>query len=329
MDQFLLVVATAFKTPSLGGMMCRHDSIVTLCAGLLSLLLLTNSTAVLAQDDEVTGRGSLRLEYQFIRTGAFDSSIGDIDIGNTDGHTFLLSAEFALNDRWTLFASLPWISKRHQGALPHDPVNDITEWDPPDLTLVDDGDFHSDFQDLYVGVSYLAKSGALSLAPFVSYGLPTHNYPIYAHAAVGRNIWHVPVGVAWSYLPHFSDFYFSGDVAYVFSQKTLGVDISHWLINTTVSYYVTPSFAPKVFVSIKHGTEGLDWPDDYDITALNDQKWYYHDRMIKHNFINGGVGFDWILNDRYQLSGSWFTMLRPDQVNKIDYAYTLGMTWLW
>ena len=310
-------------------MMNRHDSRQKLCAGLTSLLIVMASTSVSAQDDEVTGRGSLRLEYQFIRTSAFDSSIGEIDIGNTDGHTFILSAVYALNDRWTMMASLPWIKKRHQGALPHNPVTDLTAYVAPNLSLIDDGNFHSDFQDFYVGVGYQAKTGPLSIEPFISYGFPTNDYPFYAHAAVGRNIWHMPVGAAWSYLPHFSDFYFSGDVAYVFTEKSLGTDISHWLINGRVSYYVTPAFAPNIFVSIKHGTKGLDFPDDYDVTALNDEKWYFHDRMIKHNFINGGIGFDWILNNRYQLSGSWFTMLRPDQVNIVDFAYSLGITRYW
>ena len=309
--------------------MIRHESIHILCSTLLSLPLVLGVSPVLAQEDEVTGKASLRLEYQFIRTSAFSSSIGDIDIGKTDGHTFLLSGDYALNDRWSVSASLPWIKKRHQGALPHNPVTEITAWTPPDLSLIDDGNFHSDFQDLYLGVSYLAKTGPLSISPFVSYGFPTNDYPFYAHAAVGRNIWHLPVGAAWSFTPHFSDFYFSGDVAYVFTEKSLGVDISHWLINARVGYYLTPSFVPKIFLSMKHGTKGLGFPDDYDVTALNDEKWYYHDRMIKHNFLNGGIGFDWILNNRYQLSGTWFTMLDPDQVNIVDFAFTLGITRYW
>ncbi len=289
-------------------------------------LLLMSAAAALAQDGGRQGSGSIRLEYQFIRTGAFDSSIGDIDIGKTDGHTFMLSADYALTDRWTVSASLPWIKKRHQGALPHNPVTEITAWDAPDKSLIDDGNFHSDWQDLYVSASYLAMDGAFSLAPFVSVGVPTNDYPFYAHAAVGRNIWHVPVGAAWSFTPYFSDFYFNGDAAYVFTEKSLGVDVSHWLINANVGYYVTPSFAPKVFINVKYGTKGLDFPDDFDLNALNDEAFYFHDRTIKHNFVNGGIGFDWIMNDRYVLSGSWLTMLDPDQVNIVDFGYTLAIT---
>jgi hypothetical protein len=273
------------------------------------------------------GDASVRFEYQFVRTGAFDSAIGEIDIGNTDSHVFMFSGDYAVTDKWTVSASLPWIKKRHQGALPHNPALELTAYPQADQSLIDDGNFHSDWQDLYLAVSYAAIQGdRWSVYPFVSAGVPTNDYPFYAHAAAGRNIWHVPVGAAFSFTPYFSDFSFSGDAAYVFTEKSVGVDISHWLINLDASYYVTPSFAPKVFLSIKHGTKGLGFPGDFDLNALNDEAWYYHDRTIKHNFMNGGIGFDWVMNDKYVVSGSWLTMLNPDQVNIVDFGFSLGIT---
>ena len=293
---------------------------------LLLYILFFGSVHFVSAQAAKNGEGSLRLEYQFIRTGDFDSSIGDLDIGNTDAHVFMLSGSYAVNNRLTLSASLPYIKKRHEGALPHNPALELTAFPQADQSLIDDGNFHSDWQDLYVSVSYLAKDGALSLSPFVSVGVPTNDYPFYAHAAVGRNIWHVPVGVAFSYTPHFSDFFFNGDVAYVFTEKSLGVDINHWLVNLDFAYYLTPRFAPKVFFNIKHGTKGLSFPDDFDVTALNDESWYFHDRTIKHNFVNGGVGFDWVVSDKYMLSASALTMLDPDQVNIVDFGFSFGIT---
>ncbi len=290
------------------------------------LVFIAASTLGSVAYGQVKGDGSLRLEYQYIRTGEFDSSIGKIDIGHTDGHTVLLSLDYAVNDRWTMMASLPWIRKRHRGATPHNPTLDITEYTPSNLTLVDDGAYHSNFQDLYIGVRYLAKRGSFSIEPHISYGTPTNDYQFYAHAAVGRNLWHLPVGASFSYLPPFSDFYFNLNASYVFTQKTLGTDISHFLVTGRVGYYLTPRIVPNIFFSIKHGTEGLEFPDDYDLTALNDRRWYHHDRMIKHNFINAGVGLDWVVNDRYLVSFATFKMVRPDQVNIVDRAWTAGVT---
>ena len=273
------------------------------------------------------GDGSFRVEYQFVETGDFESSVGPLDIGETQAHVFMFSGSYEVSDRWTLSASLPWIKKRHQGALPHNPTLDLTEYPEADQTLVDDGNFHSDWQDLYVNAMFDAYEGERwSVSPFVSVGLPTNSYPFYAHAAVGRNIWHVPVGAAISFKPYFSDFSFHGDIAYVFTEKSLDVNIDHWLINLDLAYYVTPALAPRVFVSIKHSTSGLSFPDDFDVSALNDEAWYFHDRTIKHNFVNAGVGFDWLLNDKYMLSGSALTMVNPDQVNTVDIGLSLGIT---
>ena len=70
----------------------------------------------------------------------------------------------------------------------------------------------------------------------------------------------------------------------------------------------------------------MDFPDDFPPETFDRAHWYYHDRTIKHNFVNAGVGFDWILNEKYQLSGTLFTMVKPEQVNTIEYAFTLGLT---
>ncbi len=273
------------------------------------------------------GDGSFRFEYQFVETGDYDSSIGKLDIGETQAHVYMFSGTYQLSGRWTLSASLPWIKKRHRGALPHNPSLDLTAYPEADQTLVDDGNYHSDWQDLYLGATYEAYRGdRWTVSPFIAVGTPTNDYPFYAHAAVGRNIWHVPVGTAFNFKPYFSDFAFRGDIAYVFTEKSLGVNIDHWLINLDLSYYLTPSFAPKLFVSVKHSEHGLSFPDDFDFTALNDINWYYHDRTIKHNFVNAGIGFDWVLNDKYVLSGSALTMVNPDQVNTVDLGLSLGIT---
>lgn len=277
-----------------------------------------------AQADE--GDGSFRLEYQYIRTGAFDNDFGELDIGNTDAHVIMLSGSYAFTDKLTAYASLPWIRKRHTGALPHNALVDFQNYEPPDLRVIDDGTYHSSWQDLFVGVQYLVRDERLKLAPFISYGLPTNDYPFYGHSAVGRNLWHVPIGVNWSFEPYFDRWYLDGSVAYVFTEKSLGVDVSHWLADVSFGYYVTDRFAPRLFVTTKYGTEGLDWPGDFNLDDLDSAEFYYHDRTIKHNWVNAGVGFDLILNDKYQLTGSWFTMVDPDQVNIVERAWTLAVT---
>ena len=105
--------------------------------GLLAAVLLASTTTSMAEEADAVYDNSVRVEYQFIRTGDLDTSLGAIDIGKTDTHVILLSGDYWLNDRWKLFASIPYVQKRHKGASVHDPVMDFV-WFQPDFGLPDE-----------------------------------------------------------------------------------------------------------------------------------------------------------------------------------------------
>lgn len=291
----------------------------------LCCLLLTATPEAPAQSEK--GTGSVRLEYQYVRTGDYESTVGPIDVGKTDAHALMLSADYAISERIRLFASIPYIQKRHKGALPHNPKVDFVNYTPPDLRFIDDGSYHGGLQDLFFGVQYQAyESASLSISPFVSYGFPAANYPFYAHAAIGRNVWHIPVGVEIDFVPYFSDWAFNTNLAYVFTEKSLGIDSSHWLLSGSASYYFTPRFAPKVFVAYKHVPKGVSFPDDFPPESFDSAAWFYHDRTIRHSYTNAGIGFDLGFKEKFQFSGSVYTMIRPDETNSVDIAITTGLT---
>ena len=73
------------------------DRIISLffLVGMVAVFL---SAPVLAQSQE-KGDGSLRIEYQYIRTGDFSDANFDFDYWTTDSHIALLSGDYALSDR--------------------------------------------------------------------------------------------------------------------------------------------------------------------------------------------------------------------------------------
>ncbi len=77
---------------------------IALMVGLLSVM-----TATQAQERNFDLDHSVGLDYQYIRTSAFETSTGPVDIGTTDTHVFLLSGAYALSDRWKIFASFPYV----------------------------------------------------------------------------------------------------------------------------------------------------------------------------------------------------------------------------
>ena len=290
------------------------------------LASLCMSSTTYSQEARQKGDASLTLEYQYVQSGDLVSSLGRLDLGTMDTHVMLLSGSYALNERWTVMASLPYIQRRYIGTDPHDAVNDFPTYEPPDLVFIDDGSYQKGLQDMYVGVQYLAKDDALFVSPYVYYGTPVNSYHIYGWSALGRGIWHLPVGVRLGYTPYFSDWSFNADIAYVFTEKTLGVDTSHWLIHASTGYYFTPRLEANIFLSIKKSFNGLDFDQAFIDQYFDTETWFLHDRVLKHSYFNAGIGFHLTLSEKYALSSNVLTMVNPDQTNDIEFAGAISIT---
>ncbi len=325
----------------LPAIMSRHELSVRWWP--LPLLLAGLSLVTMAQGGE-KGDASLRIEYQYISTGNFHDANTETNFSTSYSHVGLVSGDYALSERWTVFSALPYVQKRFRGnplgAAPDgDPHNPNDPWwvdfVPSDKRFIDDGEYHGGFQDLVVGTRYTAIDGpALTVSPYIAYGAPTDNYPYYGKAAIGANLWNIPVGVDVSYIPYFSDWYFSGNLAYVFSEEPLDINVDYWLAYLSGGYWFQPRLSLNVFVSVKYLRNGLlmpwsftddptygNYPEDFDT-----EEWYNHDRLLRHRYANLGLGFDYYFNEKHLFSGTYFQGFWAEQVNEVDSAFTLAFT---
>jgi hypothetical protein len=289
------------------------------------LLILANATSVAtaAEDSSRAGHGNVSVAYQYISVDGFEASQGEIDIGTVDTHTLYFEIDYHLSDRFTLVAGIPYVRERYKGSFPHDPL----ALDPPrpDVENVDQGDWNSDFQDFHIGARYLLKdSDTLQVEPFAIFGTPSNDYPFFGHAAIGQNLNRFELGSSFVYIPPISDAWYGLDLAYVFVEETLGVNIDHWNIRAEAGYFFSQNLAGRAFILHKQGG-GLTFPDEFP-PPRTDEKWYQHDRLIKHNFTNFGIGIDYSLSENYRLTSSILTMIRAEQVHKVRYAITVGLT---
>jgi len=114
------------------------------------------------------------------------------------------------------------------------------------------------------------------------------------------------------------------------SEKVLGVNLNYWLMYFSASYYVTPRFAPKIYLRKRVTPDGLRYPedftDDYSLDDFDNEWFYNHDRTIKHDYLDAGVGFDYVINERYVVSGAFYKTVKTDNVARVDYAFTFGLT---
>ena len=318
-------------------------------ASVLFLIFLIGGTAAdlaMAQGQK-KGDGSIRLEYQFIETGVFNSDPLDFGYWKTDTQVALLSGNYAINDRWTVFAALPYVRKRFvPNADPNDPFappngdphnpNDAfwIDFVPPDKSFWDDGEYHGALQDFSIGVSYRVAKGPWTLYPYISYGLPASDYPFFAKAAIGKNLWTLPVGMSFSFVPYFSDWHFDGDVAYVFSEKPVGRNVDYWLAHVSAGYWFKSELSVNTFLSLKYVRRGIGLldpvfsnGDQFNYPAAYDtREWWEHDRLVGSRNLNFGLGVDYSFSRDWQLSASTFQSVWTEESNEVDFAFTLGIT---
>jgi len=283
-------------------------------------------TIAFSQDEVSDYRYSVGLEYQYIHTGEYVTDFGSLDLGETDTHALLISGAASLNKRWTIFGSIPYVRKRHRGPGVHNPNVDFVSFEPPDLRLIDDGKYHGDIQDATVGVRYQTGTGPLSISPFLTFGAPLSNYPTYGNAAVGKQVWELSPGVSLDFTPYFSDWTFQADISFVISEEVLDVDLDYWFWYASASYFLTPRFATRVFLVQRIAPNALSFPEDFP-QGLDNEDFYQHDRTLKHEFLNGGIGFNYILNDRYTILANLYKTFEGDNIVEIEHAFTLGFNY--
>lgn len=265
------------------------------------------------------GHGNFNINYQYIHVDGYKIDKGTLPIGTVDTYALYFAVDYQLSNRWGINVGLPLIRKRYQGGAPHDP----SLLDPPrDSEFIDSGTFHSNFQDWQLALRYKAKEGAFGIEPFVALGMPSNDYPFYANSAVGQNLKRFDIGTSLTWQPGLSDAFYGLDIGYEFVEKTLGVNVNHWRVTGQAGYYFTPQLSGRAFFLLKQGN-GLEFPDDYPLPRTG-ELWYQHDRLMRHNYINVGLGINWTVNDRYQLSFSGLTMAHADQVHIVKYAFTVG-----
>jgi len=269
--------------------------------------------------DARAGHGNASITYQHVHVDGGNAAGVNLDSGKADTHGFNFDIDLALTDRLTASFSIPFIIKRYQGPRPHNPAFIAP---PQNSKFLDDGTYHGAFQDFSFGMRYLLVDGPLSVEPFVTIGVPSHDYTYFAASAVGQNLNRYQVGAAFSYAPPLDDYFASLSASRVFVERTLGRDIDHWRVDAEVGYFLTGNFAVRGFALVKQGG-GMT---AFDFPSRTDLLWYHHDQLLKHNFVNAGGGFIWSFDESRSLSVSAMRMIRARDIQRMRYAISVEIS---
>jgi len=289
-------------------------------------------TAVRAQDvtrDPTARRGEIDITYQYSEEQNLETSnFGTIPTKLLTTQSVDFNVRYALKERWTIEGGLPLISRKWDGdgQLPEDPIgaaHDPMRFVPPhpEATFVDNGRYWTYFQDWRVGARYLLLRDPVIVEPYLMLGFPATDYPFLGSAVPGEHVRRQEIGSTVAYRPPFLNWYFSVEIGYQYVEKTLDVNKNATRVDAEIVYFVNPKIAVKLFASSKNGHGILVPPIDFTSDVF-----YHHDQLIRHNYINAGLGTDWSLSSRNVVNVSWIQMVHAEDIFHLRGAVSVSLS---
>jgi len=246
------------------------------------------------------GEGTIGLSFEFDQFRGHLSNSGDkIPLGPSTARSLLLAVDYSVSDRWAISWSLPYVSAR----------NDRDPSPVAGRTGIDDGDFHSTFQDDRFEVRY-ALLRAPFLTPFLRYVVPSHKYQTQAEAAPGRGLDQLLAGVYVGTMldPILPDTYVHALVSYAWVEKSLGISTNRMNVDLTLGYIVTPKFAISLLGNYQKTYGGLT-SDEVFGGDVSPEQFVGHDRVLRDSHWRIGIGASYALNGDWSLDAAVGTVV--------------------
>ena len=291
------------------------------------------STCVRAQDvtrDPTVRRGEMDITYQYSEEqNLHTDNLGTIPTNLLTTQSIDFNFRYALKERWTIEGGVPLISRKWggDGKLPEDPAganhnpNRLIPPHPEDH-FTDNGQWQTYFQDWRLIGRYLLLRDPVIVEPYLMLGYPATDYPFLGSAAPGDHVRRQEIGSTVAYRPPFLNWYFSTEIGKQYVEKTLDVNKDATRVDAEIVYFASPKIAVKLFASSKNGHGILPSPPPPNLAS---PYWYHHDQLIRHNYINAGLGTDWTLSDRNKVNFSWIQMVHAEDIFHLHGALSVTL----
>jgi hypothetical protein len=265
------------------------------------------------------GEGTIALQNLFIEDHAGADGVRN-KVGTITTNTAFLNFEYGLTDRLALTVGLPYKSSKYSGTTGHNPA---TLDDDHGQHFIDDGKYHSGWQDMSVSVRYAWIRKKWMVTPYLTYGTPMRDYVTFAHAAVGTGQWRWEAGVSAGrqFSGRLRNLYFVGGLSYTWLQPT-DRRVDHATLSTELGWFFNEKWSAHLNWSRQKTFNGFDFPADFP--NRTDDHFFYHDMNLRNDFTNVGLGVDWQATDRDRLFISQGRTIRGENTHIIKYVLTLG-----
>ncbi len=273
------------------------------------------------------GTGAVSLSTQVIENTGHRLSDGYLAAeAKSRNVSVLVDVDYAISDRWSVSAGLPFVFARYLGP---DPTRANL---PPDACRC----WNSGVQDLSAAVSFAVLDGPIGLTASVGGGRPSHDYEWRGEAVVGFGLHEVRAALEGgirldAISPRLAVLgrYQYAVVENIREVPDIGNNRSNW--STALSVAVTPRLGARVTVNGQrtHGglragsptLPGFPPPGDLSSVARDDQ----HDRLMRNNYVHLGGTLSYSL-PRLDLFVAYRHFVQGTD-SHAGRAFTTGVSW--
>jgi hypothetical protein len=262
------------------------------------------------------GEGSVSLSYQNIIVHDHSYAQGDThDIGHIFSDAVTMDVDYSFTSRLAARVSLPYIAAKYSGSHPHH-------------LPIDDGTFHSTFQDFSVDLRYNLVRRPAAITPFFRAVIPSHGYEYFAHSAVGRDVheYHAGANFGRSLNPIFPKAYLQARYAYVFVERILGVSPNRGDAEFQLGYFLTRRLSLLGTGQWMHTYQGVQIPYGIIHGGLTDEQWPHHDQIGKAGLLDVGGGAAFALNGSLEVYLSLARSVQGQNSHLHAAVVTVGMS---
>lgn len=202
------------------------------------------------------------------------------DTGHIHSHDAALALEYGVTNKLAMDFDVTFVASKYQGTRPHG---------PPDT-----GFFHPTFQDIHFDLRYNVLKRLLVITPFVGFTIPTHDYQVRGHSAVGRGFKEFLIGVNAgrrldSVLPNT---YFQVRYSFTMHERFAGLNLNRSNVDWEIGWWANKSITFRFVGNAQRTHGGFDFPED----LRGPEEFDIHDRVAKANFVQLGGGVTYSVN---------------------------------
>jgi hypothetical protein len=213
--------------------------------------------------------------------------------GEHYGQSVTVDLDYGIGRGSAVSAHIAHVASKYDGRRPHTDQNG-------QVVEVDNGHYHSTFQDAEMNLRRTVLRRPFLVTPFVGYRFPVQRYATLGHGALGHHLRELRLGgtLARSLSPFLPDAYGLTTYTYALAEREDDHTLHRNGIDMELGYFVTPRLSLKGAASWVRTSGGIEWiltsPDFIEHR-------FSHDPLANERSWRIGGGAGYVLTPRFTL----------------------------